>query len=89
MKKEGKRAFFKRGSMIFDKKFELTVITFVMALIMSGVISLMVSLVKYELDVYMLIHWLESWILAFIIAFPTARLVLPLVRKYAWLLVKS
>jgi len=89
MRKEEIQVCFKGESMFFEKKFELTVFTFIMVFIMSGVISIVLSLIRFELDIFMIMHWFESWILAFLIAFPTARFAIPLIKKYLWILVKS
>jgi len=60
-----------------------------MAFIMSGVITLMISIIKYNLDIFMIVHWFESWLVSFLIAFPTARIVIPFIKRYIWILVKS
>jgi len=75
--------------MVFDKKFELTVFTFVMAFVMSGVISLGIFIISHDTDSFMIMNWFESWLTAFLIAFPSARIAVPLIKKYIWILVKN
>ena len=74
---------------MIDKKFQILVFAFFMALLMSCIMSLVISIFNVGLVSNIAVIWLKAWAFAFGVAFPTVALVTPVVRKMVGLVVKK
>jgi len=74
---------------MFDKKYELTLFTFLVTLLMSGIMSFVASVLRYGINSNMLLDWGSTWFFAFIVAFPASSIVVPFVRRYLHVFLKE
>ena len=70
-------------------KYVSIVMPFLLSILMTMLVSLISTLKISGITPEMLRIWLSSWMISWFIAFPTLLILLPIVRKLTFLLVKQ